>query len=62
MIFNTAYNMVYFDIIKTIIETTNLKPQINLYNDFGYQEINNYLKSKFPDLKETSFITCEIKK
>ena len=44
MIFNTAYNMVYFDIIKTIIETTNLKQQINLYNDFGYQEINNYLK------------------
>jgi hypothetical protein len=62
VIFNTAYNMVYFDIIKTIIETTNFKPQINLYNDFGYQEINNYLKSKFPDLKETSFITCEIKK
>jgi hypothetical protein len=60
-LFNIAYNMVYFDIIKDIVETTNLKPQIKLYNDFGYQEINNYLKSKNPYLKETVFITCEIK-
>ena len=49
-LFSIAYNMVYFDIIKSIVETTTIKPRFHLCYDFGYQEINEYLKSKFPDL------------
>jgi len=52
-ILNIAYTMGYFNIVKTIVETTEIiNLPFRLHKFFNYKEINDYLKSKFTGLKE----------